>query len=157
MSNGTDNIFISHIHEDDSRIDSLKKLLSNKGRVVRDSSVNSENPNNAKSEDYIKTEILAPKINWAGTLVVLISPKTKESKWVNWEIEYAHKLGKRIVGVWDHGAAECDVPEQLDKLADAVVGWDADRIIGAIDGTVNGWSDSDGKPKAARPIDHHNC
>ncbi len=157
MGSDTNNIFISHIHEDDNRLNAFKELLSGKGRSIRDSSVNSENPNNAKSEEYIKSEILAPKINWAGTLVVLISPGTKDSKWVNWEIEYAHKLGMRIVGVWDHGAADCDIPEQLDKLADAVVGWNADRIIGAIDGTINGWSGTDGKPRTTRSIDHYSC
>ncbi|NEQ53438.1 MAG: TIR domain-containing protein [Leptolyngbya sp. SIO3F4] len=157
MSSDTKNVFISHIHEDDDRINPLKELLSSNGREVRDSSVNSSNPNEAKSEDYIKNQILAPKIKWAGTLIVLISPRTKDSKWVNWEIEYAHKLGVRIIGVWDHGAAECDVPEQLDKLADAVVGWNADRIIGAIDGSINDWSGPDGKAKATRSIDHHNC
>ncbi len=157
MGDKTRNIFISHIHEDDDRLNSLKDLLSNNGRDVRDSSVNKENPNNAHSEEYIKQQILAPKIQWAGALVVLISPDTHESEWVNWEIEYAHGLEKRIVGVWDHGANDCDIPEQLDKLADAIVGWQADKIIGAIDGAINDWDSPDGQPRTPRAIDRYNC
>ena len=39
--------------------------------------------------------ILAPQIDWAGTFIVYITPKTKGSAWVDWEIEYAAKQGKR--------------------------------------------------------------
>jgi hypothetical protein len=157
MENDVNNVFISHIHEDDSRLPDLKNLLEIGGRTVRDSSINSEKPNNATSPDYIKSEILAPQIQWAGTLVVLVSPGTHESEWVNWEIEYAHKLGKRIVGVWDRGAAECDLPEKLDEYADAVVGWQAERIIDAIDGKTNTWETSTGEARAARAIARYQC
>ena len=73
------NVFISHIHEDDSRLESLKDLLAKNGCSARDSSVNSSNPNNAQSPEYIKREILGPRIEWAGTVVVLITPDTKDS------------------------------------------------------------------------------
>jgi len=61
-----------------------------------------------------------------------MTPKTKESEWVNWEIEYAHKAGKRIIGIYAHGANECDVPEALEKYADDVRGWNSDGIVDAI-------------------------
>jgi hypothetical protein len=112
---------ISHIHKDDEHIASMKSLLGERGFDVRDSSINSERPNQAKDPDYIKSKILAPRIDWASTLVVLISPETRNSDWVDWEIEYAQQQDKRIVGVWMHGAAECDIPDALDKYADAVV------------------------------------
>ena len=120
------NIFISHIHEDDHRLDPLKTLLGASGMNVRDGSVNSDKPNEASNEQYIKSEILTPRIAWASVLVVLITPETQGSKWVTWEIECAEKLGKRIVGVWDHGNSECEVPEALNRLADAIVGWQGD-------------------------------
>src|SRR5947199_4924986 len=109
MSEKACNVFISHIHEDDADLTSMKDLLSKSGCQIRDSSINSSRPNEATSEDYIKSEILAPRIQWAGTVVVLISPGTHESDYVNWEIEYANKLGKRIVGVWARGSKDCDV------------------------------------------------
>ena len=67
------NIFVSHIHEDDEHIASMKALLRERGFEVRDSSINTEHPNRATDPDYIKHEILAPRIDWASTLVVLIS------------------------------------------------------------------------------------
>jgi hypothetical protein len=59
------NVFISHIHEDDHRLTPLKDLLSKAGMNVRDGSIHSDKPNNAKSPDYIKSEILKPRIEWA--------------------------------------------------------------------------------------------
>jgi hypothetical protein len=157
MASEMNNVFISHIHEDDSRLPALKSLLESGGRTVRDSSVNSETPNQATNPEYIKSQILAPRIQWAGTMVVLISHGTHESAYVNWEIEYAHKLGKRIVGVWDHGAVDADLPEKLDEYADAVVGWQADRIIDAIDGNINTWETSTGDARSARNIARYQC
>jgi hypothetical protein len=156
MPNGA-NVFVSHIQEDESHIAAMKALLEARSFTVRDSSITSERPNRARSESYIKNEILAPAIEWAGTVIVLISPDTKDSTWVNWEIEHAHRHDRRIVGVWTHGAAEADVPEALDLYADAVVGWNGDRIRDAIIGKINDWEGSDGRPHAQRPIERHGC
>ena len=152
-------VFVSHIHEDDEHIANMKTLLKDRGHEVQVSAVDSTSPNNATNEAYIKSEILAPKIDWAsgGAMVVLISPQTKNSHWVDWEIEYAQKVGMRIVGVWTHGAAECDVPEGLTQYADAVVGWHADQIEGAISGTINNWTGSDGAPKDRQKIRQFGC
>lgn len=157
MADDVRNVFISHIHEDDNRLQPLKDLLEKGGCTVRDASIDSSSPNNAKDPAYIKSEILGPGISWAGALIVLISPGTHESDWVNWEIERAHQLGKRIIGVWDHRAAECDVPEKLDQYADAVVGWQSDRIIDALDGKINNWTTSSGDVRAARTIARYSC
>jgi len=151
------NVFISHIHEDDTDLHALKELLGKKGYQIRDSSINSDRPNNATDSDYIKSQILAPRINWAGTMIVLISPGTRESTWVDWEIEYANKRGMRIVGVWAHGSAECDVPEARERYADAVVGWQADRIYDAMRGEINNWETSEGELRSPRQIARHYC
>jgi hypothetical protein len=157
MADETNNIFISHIHEDDPDLGAMKRLLDRSGFHVRDSSINSTNPNEAQSADYIKQRILAPRIRWAGTVVVLISPGTRKSEWVNWEIEHAQKLGKRIVGVWEHGAKDSDIPEALDRYADAVVGWQGDRIKDAICGNINDWQTGTGEMRDRRGIARFSC
>lgn len=157
MAEEIHNIFISHINEDDEELTNMKSLLETSGFRVRDSSINSANPNEAHDPDYIKSGILAPRIRWAGVLVVLISPQTRDSEWVNWEIGYANGLGKRIVGVWAHGANECDVPEALELYADAVVGWQAERIKNAICGEINNWETSSGVLRLERAIARHAC
>lgn len=137
MANPIRNIFISHVHEDDSAVMRLKKQLINYGLDVRDSSVTSEKPNDAESEEYIKYQILGPRIKWAGCVIVYISHLTTYSKWVEWEIDYADGQEKHIVGVWEPGASSALVPRSLYEYADAVIGWDGwdpDRIIKAING-----------------------
>jgi hypothetical protein len=156
MANDIKNVFISHVHEDDARLGELKELAAKHGLDVRDSSITSEKPNAAKNPDYIK-QILAGQIEWASTLVVYVSPDTKSSEWVNWEIEYANKLGKHIVGVWVHGASQCEVPEALERYGDAMVGWHGESIVDAITGKSNAWYGSEGKLREYRPIKRYSC
>lgn len=73
----TRNVFISHVHKDDHGLQKLKDLLAPKGLDVRDSSIHTGKFNNATDEHYIKTQILAPAINWAGVFICYISPQTK--------------------------------------------------------------------------------
>lgn len=136
------NIFISHVHEDDALLPKLKDLISKAGMDVRDGSINSDKPNLASNEGYIKSEILAPRIQWASTLVVLITHDTAQSDWVNWEIKYAVEQGKNVVGVFAQGATDADIPEELRKHGDAaVVGWQSERVVDAINGNITSWDD----------------
>ncbi len=152
----THNVFISHRHEDDALVGQFKKLLDGKDVEIRDASITSDSPNEAKNPDYIKSEILAPGIRWAGKIVVLITPDTKNHDWVDWEIEYANKLDKQIIGVWAPGSAGCDVPEPLEKYADAIVGWDSRRILDALDGSRT-FEDSTGAPRPPQPVNRIGC
>ena len=78
------NIFISHRHEDDAGLQDLKQLVSRHGMTWRDYSITADNPNNAHNEEYIKREILGPRIRQCSCLVVYVSEKTRHSDWVNW-------------------------------------------------------------------------
>ena len=157
MAEEIKNIFISHIHEDDDGLKDLKDLIRDNGMTPRDYSINADNPNNAHSEEYIKSQILAPRIQQSSTLVTYISPETKNSEYVNWEIEYAEKHNKRIVGVWAQGEGGCEIPEALDKYADAIVGWTGNRIVDAINTKINGWENPDGTKCGPRDIDRFSC
>ncbi|HLH89983.1 MAG TPA: TIR domain-containing protein [Xanthobacteraceae bacterium] len=158
MANDTiRNVFISHVHEDDEGLGKLRDLLGKRGMTIRDGSINEDKPNEANSPDYIKFKILAPRINWAGTFITYITPHTKDSEWVDWEIEYAEKQGKRIVGIWAHGHKECEVPEALKKYADTVVPWNAEKIMDAIDGKRTDWEKPDGQSLPPRDIARANC
>lgn len=151
------NVFISHIHEDDHGLPKLKQILSDHKLDVRDSSINSSNPNEANNETYIKYSILAPQIQWASTLIVYITPDTRHSAWVNWEIEYAASLGKRIVGVWAEGEEGCELPEALKEYHDALVGWHGNSIVEAIVEDQDKSEFPDGSPAPVLPIKRHPC
>jgi hypothetical protein len=135
------NVFISHRHEDDGYLAKLKELLAK---------------NEAHDEAYIKS-ILAERMQWAGKIIVIITPDTKNHEWVDWEIAYAEKFpDKRIIGIWAPGAEESDLPDSLNRFADAVVPWDADKIIAAINGEDN-WQGPDGTPPSPWVISRIGC
>lgn len=157
MANKIINAFISHIHEEEDDVPRLKDLMARHGITARNYSITSDKFNNAKSEQYIKTQILGPQIAQSSILITTVTPETKDSEWVNWEIEYAHKLGKRIIGVWQRGAKDCELPEALERHAHAVVGWNGESVIDAINGNSDSWYKQDGSPHGYRNIVRHPC
>ena len=140
------NVFISHHSKDEKNIEKLKSLLEKKGYQIKNSSIDSSKPNFAKNEEYVK-RLLRMRIHWAGTFICLIGKETHERKWVDWEIEQANKKGKRIVGVYIKGAEEADVPQNFQKYGNALVAWESDKIIGAIEGQLNNWERPDGSER----------
>ena len=157
MSEKIVNTFISHIQESEGDIPKLKELMERNGITARNYSITTDKFNNAKSENYIRGQILGPHIKQSSVLITHITPDTKKSKWVNWEIEFAHKQGKRIVGVWQRGARNCELPAALEKYAHAVVGWNGESIVDAITGDSNDWYQQDGTLYAYRNIKRHPC
>ena len=149
MASNDKNVFVSHIHENDHRLGDLTRLLRKKGMNPRNYSITSDKPNNIRSDRGIK-RLLRRQITPCSTLVVYITPETRTSKWVNWEIETAAKMGKRIVGIWAHGDAGCPIPTALDKYHHAIVGWNGGNIVRAINGQLNNSYDPTGKAMVAR-------
>jgi hypothetical protein len=53
------------------------------------------------------------------------------------------------VGIYVRGATEADKPAALEKYASAIVGWNSDSIIAALEGTENPFQNPDGSSRAA--------
>ena len=117
--------------------------------------MNKSNFNDAKDPDYIKS-MLADRINWAGITIVLVTPNTKDHAWVDWEIEYANKQDKRIIGVWGPDSEGCELPEPLQMFANAVIEWDDQAIIDALNGADN-WHNPDGSERTLVPASRIGC
>ena len=150
MAKKEKNIFVTHIHENDHKLGDLMALLRRKGMLPRNYSITSDKPNNLRSERSIK-RLLKRHIEPASALVVYITPDTRTSKWVDWEIRTAAMMGKRIVGVWAYGDAGCPIPSALDKYHHAIVGWNGGNIVRAINGQLDNSYDPTGEPLRPRP------
>jgi hypothetical protein len=142
-------LFISHHHADDAEVDKLTKLVKRAGFDIRNSSIRAKPANQQRLErgdvkDETIRRLLRMKISWASTVVVLIGKDTHTRKWVNWEIEQANKKGKRIVGVYIRGGSDADKPQALEKHASAIVGWNSQNIMAAIEGSDNPFEEPDG-------------
>jgi hypothetical protein len=153
--NNRRHIFISHHHKDDADVTQLTGLLVGKGYDIRNSSIRAKPANQRRlDQGMVKDEtirrLLRMKISWAGTVVVLIGEQTHLRPWVNWEIEQANKQGKRIVGIFLRGGTDADKPAAFEKYGCALVGWSAQSIMAAIDGTANPFEAPDGSPRETK-------
>ncbi len=153
----TINLFVSHKGEDESKIETFKKMMEKRGYDFRDSSIKESEPNRANNEEYIKSTYLQPAIDWAGTVVVLIGNNTHKSDWVDWEIKYAFKQGKTIIGVYLFGEADSKLPEALKNYATSCVSWNADKIDEVIKTKRILWEDQNGNPAAPNSASHGTC
>ncbi len=134
MHDNTKDIFVSHYHSDAEKIEDMKSLLKTKGFTMRDSSIyEAKAKNDAHNEEYIKS-LIRPHIDWASTLIVLVSKNTADSQWVNWEIEAAERKEKRIIGVYLQDEKDARIPDALNRYGSALVGWNSESIIKAIQG-----------------------
>lgn len=151
----TKNVFISHHHKDDKGVTDLTNLLGGKDYKIRNSSIRVK-PSNAErlkkkmvSKETIR-RLLKMKMNFAGTVIVLIGRETHSREWVNWEIKEAARQGKKILGVFMQGAKDSNIPENLEKFGDGLVGWNSEKIIAGIEGEDVGWCNSGGEQR--RPM-----
>ena len=135
-------VFISHHHADDQAVSNMTDMLSRGGYEIRNSSIRTKPTNQRRldrglvSDNTIK-RLLRMKMNWASTVIVLIGKHTAQRPWVDWEIQKAHELGKRIVGVYERGGTENDKPDRLEDYASAIVCWHPKSIISAVEGENN--------------------
>lgn len=142
-------VFISHHHADDAKVSRLTDMMSRAGHEIRNSSIRAKPANQDRLDrglvsDRTIKRLLRMKMSWASTVVVLIGKETHSRPWVDWEIGKAKELGKRIVGVYERGGTENDIPEPFKKYGDALVAWNSDKIIGAIQGDCDPFENPDG-------------
>ncbi len=151
------NIFISHHHRDEEKIPVLKRLLRMRGNTVRDSSIYSDRPNRARSERYIK-HLLGKRIGWAGKIIIMIGKDTHTRKWVDWEIERAHRKDKQIIGMYIDGCEDAELPPSFDKCADYLIDWDGDKLDMALKGKPVPWCNTSGSDRQpVHELARENC
>lgn len=149
-------VFISHHHADDASVDRLTGMLKRNGVDIRNSSIRAKPANQARLDrglvsDKTIRRLIRMKMSWAGTVIVLIGKRTHERPWVDWEIETASRLGKRIVGVYERGGTEADKPAAFERHGDALVNWNSDSLMAAVDGTESPFQTPEG---SAREPEH---
>jgi len=128
------NIFISHYGKDDQHVQALKTRLKDQGYNIRNFSVDSTNHKDGrKPTKEVIERLLRMRISWSSTFICLIGPKTHTRTYVDYEINAAVQQGKKIIGVYTHGSKEtAAIPENLDKVASNIIGWNSIEKIGEI-------------------------
>jgi hypothetical protein len=145
-------VFISHHHADDNHVTALTNMLARNGYELRNSSIrakpaNQERLDKKQVSDHVLRRLLRMKLSWSSTVIVLIGKNTNERPWVNWEIKKANELQKRIVGVYTRGGTKADLPPAFDDYGNALVNWNSNSLIDAIEGNDSPFEDPDGRER----------
>jgi hypothetical protein len=145
-------VFISHHHADDQSVANMTSMLARSGYEIRNSSIRAKPANQARLDKGLISDakiqrLLRMKMAWASTVIVVVGKETHARPWVDWEIRKAQELGKRIVGVYERGGTANDIPAALESYADAIVNWNADSIVSAVEGD-SAFLTPSGEPRA---------
>src|SRR5690606_23733904 len=123
-------IFISHSWDYIDDLNSLKRLLENRGYFnVQFEEATPDVPINSENAYYIRQR-LKQKISNSDVVLGIAGIYASHSEWMAWELDKALELGKPIIGVVPRGAER--VSTVVSSRANEVVRWNTDSIVEAI-------------------------
>ena len=76
------------------------------------------------------TKELNNQMRPADAFVILAGMYVSHSDWIQYEINFARRIGRPIIGIQPWGSTL--VPKAVQSGADEIVGWNRDSIVGAI-------------------------
>ncbi len=121
-------VFLSFVEEDLELVKLFRGQARNKNSALAFDDYSVKAPYNSTDADYIRAQIMA-KIRVSSVLLCLIGQHTHKSKWVEWEIETAVELGKKVIGVWLNRGAGDQLPAALGPAKAEVCDWNIDSIV----------------------------
>jgi hypothetical protein len=123
-------IFISHSWAYIDDLNSLKRLLENRGYFnVQFEEATPDIPINSDNAYYIRQR-LKQKISNSDVVLGIAGIYASHSEWMAWELDKALELGKPIIGVVPRGAER--VSTVVSSRANEIVRWNTDSIVEAI-------------------------
>lgn len=123
-------IFISHSWQHTGALESLRRLLSERGYFnVSFEEVSKDEPINSTNAYYIKKR-LGEKILNSNIVLALAGIYASHSYWMEWELEKANELNVPIVGVVPHGQERVSTTVSSRSILD--VRWNTESIVSAI-------------------------
>jgi hypothetical protein len=123
-------IFISHSWAYIDDLNSLKRLLENRGYFnVQFEEATPDVPINSDNAYYIRQR-LKQKITNSDVILGIAGIYASHSEWMAWELDKAIELGKPIIGVVPRGAER--ISTVVSSRANEVVRWNTDSIVAAV-------------------------
>ncbi len=126
----TYSIFISHSWQNSDALESLRKLLNDRGYFnVEFEEVSKDEPINSTNAYYIKQR-LAEKIGNSNIVIGLAGMYASYSDWMEWELDKALDLEVPIIGVIPRGQERISTTVSSRSKID--VRWNTESIVAAI-------------------------
>lgn len=118
--------FISHAWEHNDEYYRLVKMLDEAPSFEwRNCSVPEHDPLSGSLEEGLRKQV-----GEADIVLVLAGMYATHSDWIEFEIEFAQRIGKPIVGLKPWGSER--IPTVVQEAAIEMVGWNTDTIVDAI-------------------------
>jgi len=127
-------VFISFKHEDKGLVEYLRGQAKNTNSDLDFIDMSLKVPFNSKNAEYIKQGIRA-RIKQCSVTAVMVTDKTHESHWVNWEIRESIRLGKGVIIIDKRKNTSSKLPAAVteNKKNIKVVPWKHKEIMDAVD------------------------
>ena len=123
------NIFISHAWHRSEHYMKVVEWLNNSDISWRNYSVPEHDPLDANNNGKLKLD-LTVQILHASVVIIIAGMYANHSKWIDYEIEEATRLGKYIIAIEPWGQER--IPRKIQEHADNIVGWNSASVVNAI-------------------------
>ncbi len=123
----TYSVFICHDWEYSSDYHRVCEFLGAPNFAWRNLSVPEHDP---LADDKTLEYELRNQVRPANIMLVLAGMYTARSRWMDWEMAFARRIGKPIIGVRPWGSQR--IPVAVQKNATEIVGWNTNSIVSAI-------------------------
>lgn len=129
----TRRVFISYEGSDRMKAKGFRLLRWNKNVDVEFQDRHLLDPVDSTNRGYIQ-QCIRDEIKGTSTTVVLVGENTKDSDWVDYEIERSLKDGNGLVAIKvDDSITDEDVPDKLKENGAEIVDWNPDEFGDAIE------------------------
>lgn len=129
----TRRVFISYEGSDRMKAKGFRLLRWNKNVDVEFQDRHLLDPVDSTNDQYIR-QCIRDEIHGTSTTVVLVGENTKDSDWVDYEIERSLKDGNGLVAIKvDDSISDEDVPDKLKENGAEIINWDPDEFGDAIE------------------------
>lgn len=129
----TRRVFISYEGSDRMKAKGFRLLRWNKNVDVEFQDRHLLDPVDSTNDQYIR-QCIRDEIKGTSTTVVLVGENTKDSDWVDYEIERSLKDGNGLVAIKvDDSISDEDVPDKLKENGAEIVDWTPDEFSDAIE------------------------
>lgn len=116
-------VFISFHHEDEAQVNLLRQQAKNEQSDIQFTDYSVKEP----FDEKWKTQC-AERINRTSVVVVMVGPETHEREAVNWEINKAYELKKKVICVRIYRDEHHRIPQQCKDNNAKVINWDLNSI-----------------------------
>jgi len=125
------NVFISFAYEDLREVNLLRGQAKNENSELEFNDWSLREPFDSKRAEYIKQGI-RDRIKQSSVMLVYLSNKTVQSKWVDWEIRESIKLGKGVLAVYKGVVPPKTVPSAITEYKIKSIKWTQSGLADAI-------------------------